>query len=133
MRNVSLTHQSSLFKQKSTFIGKSKLCCMTEFSGAGDKTDFDGTTLLLECENNDYVYISGIEIFQFKTGYKIIVYISLMGNNICPYTSVLGEKFTYYISTHYKFNENDKIEEGTLLNATNDSLDLFDYHLEKCG
>ena len=29
--------------------------------------------------------------------------------------------------------ENDKIEEGTLLNATNDSIDPFDYHLGKCG
>ena len=37
------------------------------------------------------------------------------------------------ISVHHKFIENDKIEEGTLLNATNNSLDLFDYHLEKCG
>ena len=33
----------------------------------------------------------------------------------------------------YKFIENNKIEERTLLNATNNSLDPFDYHVEKCG
>ena len=33
----------------------------------------------------------------------------------------------------YKFIENDKIEEGTLLNATNSSLDPYDYHVQKCG
>ena len=40
---------------KNVFIGKSKICPMTEFSGACDKIDFDGNTLLLECEDNEYV------------------------------------------------------------------------------
>ena len=35
----------------------------------------------------------------------------------------IGEKNTCFVSTHYKFIENDKIEEGTLLDATNHSLD----------
>ena len=39
------------FQTKVTFIGKSKVCPMTEFSGAADKLDFDVNTLLLECEN----------------------------------------------------------------------------------
>ena len=56
-----------------------------------------------------------------------------MGNNMVPYTFAIGAKETYFISTHYKFIENGKIEEGTLLNATNDSSSPFDYHLEKCG
>ena len=56
-----------------------------------------------------------------------------MGNNKIPYTFAIGEKNTYFISTHSKFVENDKIEEGTLLNATNDNLDPFDYHLKKCS
>ena len=33
----------------------------------------------------------------------------------------------------YKILENDKIEAGTLLNATNGSLYPFDYQLGKCG
>ena len=44
-----------------------------------------------------------------------------------------GEKYTYFLSSHYKFIENEKIEEGTFLNATNNSLDPYDYHVEKCG
>ena len=105
---------------------------MTDISGAGDKIDFDANTLILECVNNEYVYISGLEIFQFKTGDKIIDYMSLLGNNMIPYAFAIGEKFTYVISNHYKIIENDKIEEGILLNTTNDNLDPFDYHLEKC-
>ena len=106
---------------------------MTEVSGAGDKIDFDGNTILLECENNDYLYLSGLEIFQFKTDDTILDYISLMGNNMIPYNFAIGEKYTYFISTQNKFIENDKIEEGTLLNTTKDNLDPFDYHFEKCG
>ena len=76
MRNINLTHYSSLFRQKKTvFIVKSKVCPMTELSGAVDKFDFDGNSLLLECENNEYVYISGLEIFKFKTDDKVIDYI----------------------------------------------------------
>ena len=56
-----------------------------------------------------------------------------MGNNMIPYTYGVGEKYTYFISEHYKLIENDKIEEGSLLNATNDSVDSYDYHLSKNG
>ena len=69
--------------KKNIFIGKSKICSMTQFSGATDNSSvFDGNILLLESENNEYVYISGLEIFKFKTDDKIIDYISLMGNNM---------------------------------------------------
>ena len=50
-----------------------------------------------------------------------------------PYAIMIGEKYTYFLDHHYKFIENNKIEEGTLLNTTNDSFDPYDYHLEKCG
>ena len=56
-----------------------------------------------------------------------------MGNNMIPFTFAIGEKYTYFISTHYKLIENDETEEGNLLNTTNNNLDPFDYHLEKCG
>ena len=121
------------FQAKNVFIGKSKICSMTEFSGARDKYVSDGNTLLLECENNEYVYISGSEITKFKIDDKVIDYISLMGNNMIPYATMIGERFTYFLYYRYKLIENDKIEEDTLLNATNTSLDPYDYHLEKCG
>ena len=106
---------------------------MTEFSEGYDNPNFDGNTILLECEDTEYVYISGSEFVNFKTNDKIIGYISLMGNNMSPYTFAIGKKYTYFISVHHKFIENDKIEDGTLLNARNNNLDPFDYHLEKCG
>ena len=86
-----------LFKlqAKNVFIGKSKVCPMTEFSGsANNSSEFDGNTLLVECENNEYVYISGLEITKFKIDDKIIDYISLMGNNMIPHAIMIGEKLT---------------------------------------
>ena len=121
------------FQAKNIFIGKSKVCPMTEFSGAGVKIDFDGITFLLECENNDYVFISQLEIFNFKTDDKIIENLSHMGNNMIPWTFAVGENYTDFLSFHYEFIQNDKNEEGTLLNATNDSSDPFDYQLGECG
>ena len=56
-----------------------------------------------------------------------------MGNNMTPYAIMIGEKNTYFSYHRYKIIGNDKIEEGTLLNATNTSLDPYEYHLEKCG
>ena len=99
---------------------------MTEFSGAANNdSDFEGNTLLLECEDNEYVYISGLAIFKFQTNDKIIDYISLMGNKMDPYAIILGEKFTYFFYHRYKLIENDKSEEGILLNTTNGSLDPY--------
>ena len=121
------------FKPKNIFIGKSKVCEMTQFSEANDSSDFDGNTLLIEIDDNEYVYISGLEITKFTTDDKIIEYISLMGNNKIAYPIAIGEKFTYFLYNRWKFFENGKIEEGTLLNRTNNSLDPFDYHVEKCG
>ena len=54
------------FQPKHIFIGKSKVCSMTEFSGANDSSDFDGNTLLSDFENNEYVHISGLEILNSR-------------------------------------------------------------------
>ena len=120
------------FQAKNVFIGKSKVCPMTEFSGVVS-SDFDGNTLLVECENNEYVYISGLEITKFKIDDKFIDYISLMGNNMIPHAIMIGQRYTYFLYHRYKFIENDKILEGTLLNASRSSLDPYDYHIERCG
>ena len=123
-----------IIQAKNIFIGESKICPMTEFSDTvNNSSESDGNTLLLECENNEYVYISGLEITKFKIDDKVIDYISLMGNNMIPHAIMVGERYTYFLYHRYEFIENDKIEENTLLNATNDSLDPFDYHVEKCG
>ena len=123
------------FNPKHIFIGKSKVCNKTEFSGAAnDDSDFEGNTLLLEVEDRKYVYISGLEITEFETSDKVIDYISLRGNNMIPYAIIVGEKLTYFLYNRYKFIEKkNKIEEGSLMNATYGSLDPYDYHVEKCG
>ena len=122
------------FQADKIFIGKSRVCPTTQFSGAADNSsDFDSNTAFLEFENNEYIYISGFEISKLKTDDKNKNYISPMGNNMIPYAIMVGEKYTYFLYHRYKFIENNKIEEGTLLNATDRSLDPFDYHLEKCG
>ena len=48
------------FQAKNVFIGNSKVCPMTELSGARDENYFDGNTLLIECEDKEYVYNSGL-------------------------------------------------------------------------
>ena len=122
------------FQAKNVFIGKSKVCPMTEFSGfANNSSEFDGNTPLVECENNEYVFITGLEIIKFKFDDKIIDYISLMGNNMIPHAIMIGEKHTYFLYHHYNFIENDTILEGTLLNASRSSLDPYDYHIGRCG
>ena len=112
------------FQPNHVFIGKSQ-----------DRDDFNGNTLLLECDNNEYIYIGGFEIvkFQIEQEDKIIAYISLMGNNMIPFVIAVGEKYTYFLYNRYRFIESDKIEEGTLFNTTDYSLDPFDYHVQKCG
>ena len=51
-----------------------------------------------------------------------------------PYTTfAVGENYRYFLPSHYKLIENDRIEQGTLLNATNNSLNPYDYHVEKSG
>ena len=104
------------FQAKNVLIGKSKVCEMTQFSGAANNSSaFDGNTLLIECEDNEYVYFSGLEIIKFKIDDKIIDYISHIGNNMIPYAIMIGERYTYFLYNHYKFIENDKIEENLFI------------------
>ena len=81
---------------------------------------------MVQCENKEYEYISGLEFFKFKTDDAIIDYISPLGNNMVPFDIILGERFTYLFYNRYKFFENDKIEEGSLLNVKGGGLDPHD-------
>ena len=56
-----------------------------------------------------------------------------MGKITTPHSFAVGEKFTYFKSTHYKFIENEKIDDGTLLNLSSNSFDPFYYHVSKNG
>ena len=49
-----------------TFIGKSQLCNMTEFSGAEDKKLFDGNTVLLKIgEENKNIDMFILEVIKY--------------------------------------------------------------------
>ena len=48
-----------------------------------------------------------------------------------PYVFALGSRYTYFMLTYYNFFKSDKVEEVTLLNSSNDSLDPYDYHFSK--
>ena len=95
-----------------TFLGKSQLCDMTEFSGSEDKEVFDGNTILLKIseENNKhrYVFIGGDMVCSFLTNGRIYKYISNMANNLSPYSIATGEN--YLLAPNFKFIRKDKID-----------------------
>ena len=81
-------------KPLETFLGKSQICEMTMFSGAFDKSVFDGNTILLKIKEeiirHKYVNIGGNMISSFLTNDNIDEYISNMGNNLTPYSIAVG-------------------------------------------
>ena len=88
-----------------TFVGRSRLCEMIEFSGAEDKEVFDGNAVLLKIgeQNNKhrYVYIGGDMVCSFLTNDKIYKYISNMGNNLSPYSIAIGYENIYYVTPFF--------------------------------
>ena len=82
-----------------TFLGKSQICVMTEFSGAKYKKVFYANTILLKVseENNKhrFVYIGGDMVCSFVANDRIYKYISNMGNNLTPYSIAIGWENIY--------------------------------------
>ena len=101
-----------------TFLGKSQLCDMTEFSGAKDKKVFDGKTILLKVseENNKhrYVYIGGDTVCSFLTNDRIYKYISNMGNKLTPYSIAIGWENINYSTPYFKFTKKQYIDENDI-------------------
>ena len=97
-----------------TFIGKSQLCDMTEFSGAKDKEVFDGNTILVAIGKEDnkhkYVYIGGDMVRSFLTCDRIYKYISNMGNNLTPSSIAIGWENIYYLTPYFKFTKKENID-----------------------
>ena len=96
------------------FLGKSESCEMTAFSGAFDKSFFDGNTILLKVsEENDkhrYVYIRGDQVCSFLINDKIYKYISNMGNNLTPYSIAIGWENIYYLTPYFRFITKENVD-----------------------
>ena len=113
------------YKVKEIFIGKSPLISMTKFSNGYGKY-FDGNTILLLLNDNNYVYISN-EIYKIKINDKIEKYYSFIGNNDVPYPMAIGKKNIYffgYPEGYLPINEFPKIK------STKDLQELFDKGIE---
>jgi len=123
------------FNVNKIFIGKSPLIEMTNFSGGHGKY-FDGNTILLLLNNNNYIYIRDT-IQKFKINDKIKKYFSFVGNNDIPYPIALGEKNIYffgYPSGYLSVNEFPKFKSEKNLQKIFDKgceLDPFLISFEK--
>ena len=123
-------------KPLETLLGESESCEMTAMSGVFDKSVFDGNAVLLkigeETKKHRYLYIGRDMFCSFLTIDTIYKYISNMGNNLTPYSIAIGYKNIYFLTPHFKFVKRKLINDNELLNANENSLDPFDYHVSNC-
>jgi len=92
-----IQHVSRYENCKQIFIGKSLQSPKTEFSGCtGD--EFDGNSILLISNQNQYVYI-GDQVYEFEVeeDEEIISYHSPVGNSDVPYPFAVGKKYAYFM------------------------------------
>ena len=80
---------------RKVFVGLSPKNEMTKFSG-GYGRKFDGNSILVNTENNNYVYI-GSEIFSFNSLSEIVEYVSPVGNNDVPYPYTVDVQGNIYL------------------------------------
>ena len=103
------------------FLGKSQVCNITLFSGALNKSVFDGNIILLKLSEekgrNKYVYIGGDMVFSFMTSGNICDFVPNMAINLCPYSVATGEKNYYLLAPNFKFNKKDKVDYDAILNG----------------
>ena len=69
---------------------------MTEILGACDNSEYNGNNLLMANNKEEYVLVSGFEIFKFATEYKRMDLISIVGDNMVLYPIALGEVNTFF-------------------------------------
>ncbi len=80
---------------KRVFIGDSPRNKMTEFGG-GYGPKFDGNSILVNTDDNNYVYI-GPEIYSFTSKSEIVEYVSHVGNNDVPYPYAIDKDGNIYL------------------------------------
>lgn len=116
------THFVSSFTPQKIFIGESPLNEMTEFS-AGHGPDFDGNSILLKMDTNEYIFICDM-IFSFKSKHEIITFVSPVGNNDVPYPYAIDTENNYYFLAEH--------ERNGVLKTTTDG-DPYHYYYDVIG
>ena len=93
------------------------------FSGALNKSVFDGNTILLKIsgENgrHNFVHISDDMVCSFITSENSYEYISNMGNNLCPYSVATCEENYFLLAPIFQFIIKEEIDYKELLNGLN--------------
>ena len=89
---------------KKIFIGKSLKNSMTDFS-LGYGPEFDGNSILVELNDNEYMFI-GSKIYYFTSLTPIITFVSSVGNNDVPYPYAIDTNNNYYFFLDYAILKN---------------------------
>ena len=83
------------------------------------KSDHNVNTILLKVgiENgkNKYVYVGGDMLCSFLTSDNIHEYISIMGNNLTPYSFAVGMENYYLLTPNFSYIKKDKIDYKTIM------------------
>jgi hypothetical protein len=112
-----------LLNPKKTFVGESHFDDITENSGMHGSY-FDGNSILVNAESNNYVYI-GSEIYKFTSIVPIIEYKSPVGRNDIPYPYATDKNGNIYLFLEKVAILNGKYE----MNAENPYV--YYYHDKK--
>ena len=56
-----------------------------------------------------------------------------MGDNMIPFSIAIGEENIYFLSLHCKCIKRAEIKDDELSKTNGNSIDQFDYHLQKHG
>lgn len=80
---------------KKVFIGISSENDIINYGGSYGE-EYDGNTILINTDGNNYVYI-GSEIYSFTAKSEIIEYVSNVGNNDVPYPYAIDKEKNIYL------------------------------------
>ena len=56
-----------------------------------------------------------------------------MGKNLTHYSIAVGAKNIYFLTPHFKFIEKEMIDDNEMMKSSENSVNPFHYHLEKCS
>ena len=90
-------------KPNKTYIEENHTCRKTQMPGVCDSFDFDGNTIWVGSDDNDYKVISGLQFIIFSTEHILIDLISFLRNNMIPAVITVEDKCTFFISDSYNF------------------------------